>query len=90
MKSPITSLERQLLESLRWSIRQIDTVMVETEGAANQYDAAVELIAKIDAGGAPPPLRKCGYCHAWQSHPCGEGCHWDIEDPTYGDFVATT
>lgn len=35
-----------------------------------------------------PPLRLCGYCHAWKSRPCGEGCQWSPDDPTV-DSVPT-
>lgn len=29
-----------------------------------------------------PPLRRCSYCRAWYSRPCGEGCAWSPDDPT--------
>lgn len=39
-------LTAELLESLTWSVRQIDTSMIETEAAAEKYDACVAVIAK--------------------------------------------
>jgi hypothetical protein len=36
----------ELLEALRWTIRQIDPVMIETAAAQERYDAAVAAITK--------------------------------------------
>lgn len=39
-------LTAELLESLTWAVRQIDASMIETEAAAEKYDACVAVIAK--------------------------------------------
>jgi hypothetical protein len=28
-------------------------------------------------------LRLCGFCRAWYSKPCGEGCQWLPTDPVF-------
>jgi len=34
------------------------------------------------------PLRLCGYCHSWNSRPCGEGCVWSANMPTLEQHIA--
>lgn len=36
---------------------------------------------------AQNPLRLCGYCRAWHSKPCGEGCQWLNTDPVFEDYA---
>lgn len=31
-------------------------------------------------------LRWCGFCHSWNSKPCGDGCQWWPGDPTVEDI----
>lgn len=43
---PADALMAELLDSLTWAVRQIDTSMIETVAAAEKYDACVAAIAK--------------------------------------------
>lgn len=34
-------------------------------------------------------LRYCGYCQSWHSKPCGEGCYWTPNNPTFEQMASS-
>ena len=42
------ALTAELLEALRWSIRQVDPTLIETSAALEKYDAAQALISRAE------------------------------------------
>ncbi len=67
----------RMIAAAAWHARDSEVASEYIRGREAQAAAAEEQ-RKATGFASPPaaPLEKCGYCGAWQSKPCGEGCQW--------------
>ena len=82
----------ELRDAVGQIVKAIDAA---DETAFGQISKLLDRVAKeaaraqtiVDDIAEAKPLRRCGFCNAWHSAPCGEKCCWSPTDPTPEELI---